>query len=105
MRSIFSSATQEAERLHRLDTYFMIAALAVLLLVAGLAGYLSIKFRDKGDGVEPAQTSSNLRLETAMIVGPTLLVIAFFFLTISTTRAILPPAGPRVPAVRVTGHQ
>lgn len=104
MRSIFSSATQEAERLHRLDMYFIIAALAVLLLVAGLAVYISIRFKNKGDGVEPAQTSSNLKLETAMIVGPTLLVIAFFFLTIRTTRAILPPAGQRVPAVRITGH-
>ena len=105
MRSIFSSATQEAERLHRLDMYFIIAALGVLLLVAGLAVYISIRFRNKGDGVEPEQTSSNLKLETAMIVGPTMLIIAFFILTVRTTHAILPPAGKLVPAVRITGHQ
>ena len=105
MRSIFSSATQEAERLHRLDTYFLIAALGVLLLVAGLSMYITIRFKNKGDGVEPEQTSSNLKLETAMIVGPTLLVIAFFILTVRTTHAILPPAGKLVPAVRITGHQ
>lgn len=105
MRSIFSSATLEAERLHTLDVYFIIAALGIFLLVAALVVYNSVKFMDKGDGHEPEQTSSNLKLEAAMIGGPTILVVLFFFLTVNTTRAILPPEGQRTPAVRIIGHQ
>jgi cytochrome c oxidase subunit 2 len=105
MRSIFSSATKEAERLFALDLYFMLAALAVLLLVAGLVVYTSLKYRDKGDGVEPAQESTNLPLEMLMIGGPAVLVVIFFFLTIRTSSAILPPAGSTTPAVVITGHQ
>jgi len=105
MRSIFSSATAEAERLHTLDVYFIVASLGIFLLVAVLATYYSIKFIDKGDGHEPEQTSSNLKLEAAMIGGPLLLVVLFFFLSINTTRAILPPAGLHTPAVRIIGHQ
>ena len=105
MRTIFSAATHEADRLHTLDTYFIVAALGVFGLVAFLTTYYSIKYRDKYDGQEPPQTSSNLKLEGLMIAGPTLLVVVFFFLTINTTRAILPPAGDTTPAVIVTGHQ
>ncbi|WP_151088080.1 cytochrome c oxidase subunit II [Hymenobacter baengnokdamensis] len=105
MRSIFSAATQEAARLNRLDTYFIVAALAVLLLVTYLVVYTSLKFRDKGNGIEPKQESTNLRLEMLMIGGPTVLVVGFFFLTITTTSAILPPAGTTTPVVLITGHQ
>lgn len=105
MRSIFSAATHEAEHLHTLDTYFIIAALGVFLLVAFLTVYYSIKYRARYDGYEPEQTSSNLKLEGVMIAGPTLLVGFFFFLTIRTTRAVLPPVGGATPAVVVTGHQ
>lgn len=105
MHSIFSAATQEAERLHALDLYFLLAAGAVLLLVVGLVVYTSLKFRDKGDGVEPPQESANLPLEMLMIGGPAVLVIIFFILTIRTSSAVLPPVGAATPAVIVTGHQ
>ena len=105
MQSIFSSATTEAERLYSLDTYFMIAALLVLLLVAGLATYFSLKYRYKPGDPDPEQTSSSIKTELALVGGPTLLILAFFFLTIRTTRAVLPPTGVATPAVRVTGHQ
>ncbi len=105
MHSIFTSATAEAERLHTLDIYFIVVALVVLLLVAGLATYFSLKYRHRPGDQDPEQTSSSIKTELVLMGGPTLLILVFFFLTISTTRAVLPPAGAATPAVRITGHQ
>ena len=105
MRSVFASATEEAERLHTLDVYFVVAAMGVFLLVAALTTYFSIKFKDKGDGAEPEQISSNLKWEAVMFGGPLLLVIFFFVLVVRVTGDVLPPAKHDVPAVLVTGHQ
>lgn len=105
MPSILSSATEEAERLHTLDVYFLVAAMAIFLLVASLTTYFSIKYRDKGDGVEPEQISSNLRLEAVMFGGPLLLVIFFFVLVVRVTGNVLPSAKHVTPTVFITGHQ
>ena len=107
MRSIFSTSTVEAERLHTLDVYFIIAASVVFLAVVVATTYFSWKYRhrDHDDHAEPQQTSSNLKLESVLVGIPALLVGTFFFLSFNTTKAVLPAAGGEVPAVRITGHQ
>ncbi|MEJ7666997.1 MAG: cytochrome c oxidase subunit II [Hymenobacter sp.] len=85
----------------------VVAASVVLLTVVGASHVFSSTYRhrDHDDQAEPIQTSSNLKLESVLVGIPVLLVVAFFFLSFNTTRAVLPPAGDTVPAVRITGHQ
>lgn len=103
--SIFDAATPQADRLNLLTNYFIVAALGVLGLVIGLLIYITLKFRAKPAHVEPQQTLGNLKLETAMIAVPFVLVAIFLYLGIGTMQAVLPPADSRQPDVVLTGHQ
>ncbi|AUD05879.1 cytochrome c oxidase subunit II [Spirosoma pollinicola] len=103
--SIFSPASYEAGEIYSLTIYFIIAAMAVLLVVIGLLIYVVVKFRAKpGDG-EPRQFTGNKVVESFMIGIPTLMVGGFFLLTARTMKHILPPAPNRQPDVVITGHQ
>lgn len=91
--------------MYALDVYFIVASLAVLLLVIGLLIYIVLKFRAQPGDEEPRQIGGNRKLEILMIGGPTVLVAIFFYLTVTTMRAVHPPAGNRSPDVVINGRQ
>jgi cytochrome c oxidase subunit 2 len=104
-QSIFDAASPQAEKIKSLDIGFMIAAAIILLLVIGLTVYISLKFKAKNNDSEPRQTKGNRKLEIAMVGVPLLLVIGFFFWSLSTMNAVLPDRGNHRPDVVITGHQ
>ncbi len=107
LQSILNPASPQAEKIHRLFNFFNIAAAGMLLLVCFLVIYICIKFRDKkDDAAEPKQVKGNNKLEAAMIGGPTLLLIWFFYETVSTMKFVAPssPANSQ-PDVIITAHQ
>jgi cytochrome c oxidase subunit 2 len=104
--SIFSSASREADAIQRLTIYFVVVALAILLIVIGLLIYIVIRFRAKpGDEGEPKQFTGNKTVESIMIGVPTLLVIIFFVLSAKAMKAILPPPNGHQPDIVIRGHQ
>ena len=103
--SIFSPASYEAGKITTLTIYFIVVATLILLTVIGLLIYVTVKFRAKpGDG-EPRQFTGNKVVEGFMIGVPTLLVGGFFYLTLSTMKAVMPPADGPKPDVVIRGHQ
>lgn len=103
--SIFSSASPEAEKITTLTIYFIVASMSILLTVIGLLIYVSVKFRGKPGDPEPKQFKGNKMVEGFMIGIPALLVGIFFYLTITTMKAVLPPADGLEPDVVIRGHQ
>ena len=107
LQSVENPASQQAYHINRLFNYFNIAAGLMLLLVVFLIIYICIKFRrKKGDTDEPLQTSHNKMLEAAMIGGPVLILIFFFYQTLAVMNAVSPSVPKdRQPDIVITGHQ
>lgn len=103
--SIFDAASPQAARIRQLTIEFIIAASAILLLVAILTGYISIKYRSKHPQEDPKQITGNRTLEIWMVGVPLVLVILFFFRSVATMNAILPDRGNHEPDIIITGHQ
>ena len=104
-QTIFDSASPQAEKIKGLTNGFIWASSAVMLLVVVLSVYIPVKFRAKTGTAEPKQTGGNRKLEMLMIGIPMLLVIGFFFWSLSVMSAVLPARDNRKPDVIITGHQ
>ncbi|MEO6906053.1 MAG: cytochrome c oxidase subunit II [Ginsengibacter sp.] len=107
LQYVENPSSQQADRINRLFNYFNIAAGGMLLLVIFLIVYITIKFRRKnGDTDEPVQTPRNNKLEAAMIGGPVLLLVFFFYQTLTVMNAVSPAVPKnRQPDIVITGHQ
>ena len=108
LQSVENPASQQADKITRLFNYFNVAAGGMLLLVGFLIVYICIKFRQKkGDANTPVNTKQNKKLEILMIGGPFLLLVFFFYQTITIMNAVAPSQNPKGknPDVIITGHQ
>ncbi|MGY3053205.1 cytochrome c oxidase subunit 2 [Pedobacter sp. UYEF25] len=103
--SIFSPRTSEAQELHALNIYFIVASSAILILVIGMLIFISFKFRPKQNQTEPKQIYSNRLLEIFMVGLPFILVSYFFYLTVKTMRDTEPQVTNDKPTVVITGKQ
>ena len=108
LSSVMQPASQQADKINRLFNTFNIAAAGMLLLVGGLVTYICIKFRQK-KGDDPnavSKATNNYKLEALMIGVPTLILLYFFYQTITVERAVSPTVDTSVqPDVIITGHQ
>ncbi len=79
----------------------------MLLVVCFLVIFISLKYRArKSDTTEPKQTTNNNVVEGFMIGIPTLLLLYFFYQTVSVQSSIHPSIEKnRKPDVVITGHQ
>ena len=108
LQSVENPASQEADKINRLFNYFNVAAAGMLLLVGFLILYICIKFRQKkGESNEPVNAKQNKKLEILMIGGPFLLLVFFFYQTITIMNSVSPSQDPKGknPDVIITGHQ
>ncbi|MBS1501215.1 MAG: cytochrome c oxidase subunit II [Bacteroidetes bacterium] len=104
--SIFNTASPEAEKIGAVGNGFLIGATAMFLLVAFLTVYICVRYRAKAGNPEPKQTSGNRKVEMTMVGIPFLMVIFFFFWSMKTMSAVLPPRPAHaVPDIIITGHQ
>ncbi|MDQ6608194.1 MAG: cytochrome c oxidase subunit II, partial [Bacteroidota bacterium] len=107
LQSILNPASPQAEKIHRLYNFFNIAAAGMLLLVCFLVTYICIKFRQKKDDTTEAKPiKGNNKLEAVMIAVPALLLIWFFYETVSAMKFVAPSnTANRQPDVIITAHQ
>jgi cytochrome c oxidase subunit II len=86
-----------------------IAALLVGVLVWGLIGYASFKFRRRSDDEIPVQTRYNLPIEILYTVAPIIMVLVFFYFTVQTQNDEMRPVsdtdGHAAHTIDVVGSQ
>ncbi len=107
LQSVMNPASKQADHIYRLFNYFNIGAALMLLLVIFLIVYILIKFKKKKDDTdEVLKTSHSKMLEGAMIGGPVLILVFFFYQTL-TVMSMVSPEVPkdRQPDIIITGHQ
>jgi cytochrome c oxidase subunit 2 len=74
-------ATQEGARVKSLYDTFMVAAVAVFVIVAGLITWSIVRYRLRADSRQPATFHSNIPIEIVWWSLPTLLVIGLFVIS------------------------
>jgi cytochrome c oxidase subunit 2 len=101
-------ATDRAPAIYDLWQGSWIAALAVGVLVWGLIGYAAVAYRRRHDDEVPVQTRYNLPIEILYTVAPIVMVLVFFFFTVTVQDEVL--AKPNDPKesdhhIKVVGYQ
>lgn len=82
-----------------------VAALAVGVVVWGLIIYTAFKFRRRSDDEVPVQTRYNLPTEVLYTVVPVIMVLVFFFFTISTQNKVMADVEDPDHEIAVVGQQ
>ncbi|MBK0379692.1 cytochrome c oxidase subunit II [Mucilaginibacter segetis] len=103
--TVLNTASPQAEQIRSIGNGFLIAATGIFLLVLVLTIVIVVRFRSKTTGGEPRQIAGNRKLEILMVGVPMLLVIVFFFWSLHTMSAIMPPVSDHPADVVITGHQ
>lgn len=98
-------ATTEGARVKALYDTFMVAAVVVFALVAGLIGWSIVRYRARDDGREASTAHGNIGLEVAWWSLPTLLVIGLFILTAQVLATVDRRTDDPPLTVTVTGFQ
>lgn len=76
-------------------------AVVVFILVEGLLIYSALRFRRRKDDEQPVQVHGNIRAEIAWTIGPALIAIAIFGLSLQVMLVDRPPDANGVSAVSV----
>jgi len=107
LQSVEEPASFQADRINHLFNNFNIAAAAMLLLVIVLTVWFTVRFRQRrGDNTEGAPIEGNRNIEVFMIGIPVLLLVWFFYQTVTVAHDVVPYARPkRPPDIIITGHQ
>ena len=79
--------TEQAEDIDRVWNGFLVAALAVGVLVWGLIAYVVVRYRRRSSDL-PRQVRENIPVEVAYTVVPLLIIVALFAVTFTSVRAI-----------------
>ena len=103
--NIFDAASEGSKALQNLYTGFLLAAGGVLALVIILTVYISLRFKERPNSIEPRQVAGNKKLEWAMVGVPFSLVVIFFLWSLNTVKIVMPPIGDHPPDIIITGHQ
>jgi len=99
------SATAEGDAVTGLYVLFMIAAIGVFVVVAGLIAWSIIRHRAGDPGTLPIQTDAHLRLEAIWWAAPTVLVGVLIVLTVGVLSRIDAPPPSDALVVEVDGFQ
>lgn len=96
--------TSEGRDVASLYRLFMIAAVVVFVIVAGLIGWSVVRYRAGADG-PPAQFKTNVPLEVVWWALPTLLVIGLFVISAQVLATVDKPGNGQALTVDVEGFQ
>jgi cytochrome c oxidase subunit II len=100
--------TDRTDGIHGLWMGSWLAAMIVGVLVWGLIGYACVKFRRRRDDEIPIQTRYNLPIEILYTVAPVVMVLVFFFFTVTVQNNVLADAsesGNADHTITVVGQQ
>ena len=81
--------TDRTDGIHGLWMGSWLAAMIVGVVVWGLIGYACVKFRRRRDDEIPIQTRYNLPIEILYTVAPVVMVLVFFFFTVTVQNDVL----------------
>ncbi len=99
------TASVQAPAMHDLWMWSWLAAAITGVLVWGLIGYASIRFRRRSESEIPVQTRYNLPIEILYTVAPLMMVIVLFKFTVETQNEVLDPDREAEEVVTVVGQQ
>jgi cytochrome c oxidase subunit 2 len=101
---VFDTASSQAAAIS--DLFKMVLAICgvILVIVVGMIGYGLIFFRHKPGSADPAPHFGNRKLEITWTIGPMLIILWLFAMTVSGMRESDPPVN-REPDLIVIGHQ
>ena len=85
-------ATDRAPHIYDLWHGSWLAAIIVGVLVWGLIGWAAFKYRRRSDDEIPVQTRYNLPIEILYTVAPIVIVLVFFYYTVTTQNRVLEDA-------------
>jgi cytochrome c oxidase subunit II len=101
---VFNPASPQGKAIADLFFGVLVICAVILAIVTGLIAYSLVRSRVRPGASEPRQVFGSRRLEIVWTVGPFLVLMWIFALTVRAMRASDPPeAGP--PDLVVTGHQ
>jgi cytochrome c oxidase subunit 2 len=103
--SPLNPATAQSAAISHLFVIVLVVAALILAVVVGLVVFIVLRYRQRDDGREPAQTSGNLTLEVVWTAIPIGMLVIIFFFTVKTMREVSPPAGMHAPDLVVVAHQ
>ena len=104
-------ATDRAPHIYDLWHGSWLAAIIVGVLVWGLIGWAAFKYRRRSDDEIPVQTRYNLPIEILYTVAPIVIVLVFFYYTVTTQNRVLEDAsgegsgGQADHQIKVVGQQ
>jgi len=101
---VFHPGSPETASISHLFLLVLIVCGAILATVVGMIGYGLIFFRHKPDSADPVPHFGNRKLELTWTIGPILIIIWLFALTVRGMRQS-DPAANRQPDLIVIGHQ
>src|SRR5665213_325876 len=101
---VFHPFSPETASISHLFILVLIVCGVILTIVIGMIGYGLIFFRHKPGSADPAPHFGNRKLELTWTIGPILILIWLFALTVRGMRQS-DPAANRQPDLIVIGHQ
>lgn len=99
------SITDQAPAIYDLWRYAWVAALITGVIVWGLIGWVVIAFRRRSDDEIPVQTRYNLPLEIFYTIAPVMMVIVFFYWTVTVQNEVLEETDEPDRVIEVVGQQ
>ena len=82
------ASSREAEHVHDMWMWSWLAAMVTGVIVWGLIFYASIRFRRRSEREIPVQTRYNLPIEIFYTIAPVMMVVVFFYFTLTEQKAI-----------------
>jgi len=102
--SVLQPGTKEATYILNSFYIVLVVAAVILVIVAGLVVYASIRFRRR-QGREAKQYSENVPLEILWTSIPLLIVAGLFIITVKVMSLVNPPLLGHKPDLTVVAHQ
>jgi cytochrome c oxidase subunit 2 len=99
------SATEQAPNIYQLWQWAWVAALVTGGIVWALIFWVSWRYRRRSDDDVPVQTRYNLPLEIFYTIAPIMMVIVFFYWTVTVQNTVLEKSDDPDLTVEVVGQQ
>src|SRR5437588_12569427 len=97
-------ASPQAAATAQLFRFVLVLGAAVFAVVAGIIIVAAIRFRHRPGQGDPAPDTGRPGVEAVWVGAAALLLLVIFIPTVSTMRAVDPPADRRLPALLANGH-
>jgi cytochrome c oxidase subunit II len=101
--AVFNPNSSQAGAIANLFYIILAVCAGILVIVSAIIIYSLLRFRSKGDNIEPNQITGNKTVEVAWTVVPIMLIGLMFYLTARAMTGLEAP--DRAPDLVVIGHQ